>query len=202
MEDVARIEKSCSRFPGVEHVLCTTGAGFLGTINISSVFVRLADIEDRAFSPTPVAQDLEVNRWRFRGVYSQRDVMQGVRARMKQFHRSARAGANSMALNQGSAVDIDFPSAGRTWALNRYSERLRAATHPGMVDVDTTAVEQTGIEGLIDRDRAATSASTHPISPIRCASWWAATTKSPVSATKNSPTTMMWKVQANRRRPP
>src|SRR5947207_7961616 len=49
MEDVlSRIEKELFTFPGVQHVLCTTGASFLGTVNISSVFVRLADIEDRA----------------------------------------------------------------------------------------------------------------------------------------------------------
>jgi HAE1 family hydrophobic/amphiphilic exporter-1 len=163
MDDVlSRIEKELFTFPGVQHVLCTTGAGFLGTVNISSVFVRLADIEDRAFSPTRLwrktleGKPLEA----FRGVYSQRDVMQAVRAHMKQFTDLRVQVRNTMALNQGSApVDIDFSIRGPDLeALNSYSERLReAATRiPGIVDVDTTLrLNKPELKVAIDRDRAA-----------------------------------------------
>ena len=142
--------------------MCTTGAGFLGTINISSVFVRIADIEQRAFSPTRLwrktleGKPLEA----FRGVYSQRDVMQAVRARMKPFTDLRIQVRNTATLNQGSApVDVDFSIRGpELEALNRYSEAMReAATKiPGLVDVDTTLrMNKPEIQVAIDRDRAA-----------------------------------------------
>src|SRR5258706_6686444 len=163
MEDVlARIEKELFALPGVEHVLCTTGAGFLGTINISSIFVRIADIEQRAFSPTRLwrktleGKPLEA----FHGVYSQRDVMQAVRARMKQFTDLRVQVRNIATLNQGSApVDVDFSIRGPDLeALNRYSEAMREAAIkiPGLVDVDTTLrMNKPEIQVAIDRDRAA-----------------------------------------------
>ena len=163
MEDVlARIERELFALPGVEHVLCTTGAGFLGTINISSIFVRITDIEDRAFSPTRL--------WRktlegkpldaFRGVYSQRDVMQAVRARMQQFTDLRVQVRNTMTLSQGSApVDIDFSIRGPDLeALNSFSEQMRRAALriPGIVDVDTTLrMNKPELQVAIDRDRAA-----------------------------------------------
>src|SRR5207249_9038913 len=132
MEDMlSRIEKELVSLPGVEHVLCTTGASYLGTVNNSQLFIRITDIEDRVFSPTRLWRKTLAGKPldAFRGVYSQRDVMQAIRARMKQFTDLRVQVRNSQTLNQGSApVDIDFSIRGPDLeALSRYSEQLREA---------------------------------------------------------------------------
>jgi HAE1 family hydrophobic/amphiphilic exporter-1 len=163
MEDaLVRIEKELFALPGVEHVLCTTGASYLGAVNGSQLFVRITDIEDRVFSPSRLwrktleGKPLEA----FQGIYAQRDVMQAARERMKKFTDLRVQVRNSATLNQGSApVDIDFSIRGPDLnALNRFSEQMRltAMRIPGLVDVDTTLrMNKPELQVAIDRDRAA-----------------------------------------------
>src|SRR5205823_4949822 len=126
--------------PGVQHVLCTTGASYLGVINNSQVFVRITDIEERSFSPMRLLhKTLEGKPWEaFRGIYAQRDVMLAIRERLKQFPDLRVSVRNVQTLNTGSApVDIDFSIRGPELSvLNRYSEELRAeaAKIPGITD--------------------------------------------------------------------
>jgi HAE1 family hydrophobic/amphiphilic exporter-1 len=143
-------------------VLCTTGASYLGAVNGSQLFVRITDIEERVFSPSRLwrktleGKPLEA----FHGIYSQRDVMQAARERMKKFPDLRVQVRNSATLNQGSApVDIDFSIRGPDLAaLNHYSEQMRLAAMqiPGLVDVDTTLrMNKPELQVAIDRDRAA-----------------------------------------------
>ncbi|MBL8209868.1 MAG: efflux RND transporter permease subunit, partial [Bryobacterales bacterium] len=97
----------------------------------------------------------------FQGIYSQRDVMNAIRARLKQFPELRIQVRNSSTVNQGSApVDIDFSIRGPDLNdLSRYSESLRqtALTRiPGLTDVDTTLrMTKPELRVSIDRDRAA-----------------------------------------------
>ncbi|MBI3470880.1 MAG: efflux RND transporter permease subunit [Candidatus Solibacter usitatus] len=163
MEQVlSRINRELFALPGVEHVLDTVGAGYLGIVNNAQVFVRLTDIEERVFSPSRLWKKLLEGRPldAFRGIYSQRDVMQALRARLKQFPDLRGQVRNVATLNQGSApVDIDFVIRGPDLErLSEYSERLRldAANIPGMVDIDTTLrMTKPELRVTIDRGRAA-----------------------------------------------
>ncbi|HTM52022.1 MAG TPA: efflux RND transporter permease subunit [Bryobacteraceae bacterium] len=163
MDDMlARLDKDLFSLPGVQHVLWSTGGSYLGVVNISTGFIRITDIEDRSFSPTRLwrktleGKPLEA----FRGIYSQKDVMQAIRQRVKKYPDLRVSVRNVMTLNQGSApVDIDFSIRGPDLlALNRYSEQLRQAAGqiPGLVDIDTTLrLNKPELRVAIDRDRAA-----------------------------------------------
>ena len=71
----------------------------------------------------------------FQGIYSQRDVMQAIRERLREFQDLRVRVGNLQTMNQGSApYDIDFAIRGPDLiALNDYSERLRRGheRHPG-----------------------------------------------------------------------
>ncbi|MBL8232667.1 MAG: efflux RND transporter permease subunit [Bryobacterales bacterium] len=163
MDAVARrVEAEIRTLPGIEHVLATMGASYLGAVNNAQLFIRIQPIEERVFSlprlwqKTVEGKPMEA----FQGIYSQRDVMQAIRASLKQFKDLRVQVRNSQSISQGSApVDIDFSIRGpELEALNRYSEELRRKTMqiPGMVDVDTTMrLTKPELRVLIDRDRAA-----------------------------------------------
>ncbi|MBI4904656.1 MAG: efflux RND transporter permease subunit [Acidobacteria bacterium] len=157
-----RVEAEMRELPGVEHILATIGASYLGMVNNAQVFVRITNIEDRVFSPSRLwRKTLEGHPMEaFQGIYSQRDVMQAIRAKMKQFPDLRVQVRNAQSLSQGSApVDIDFSIRGPELVeLSRYSERLRdlATKIPGLVDVDTTLrMTKPELRVLLDRDRAA-----------------------------------------------
>jgi HAE1 family hydrophobic/amphiphilic exporter-1 len=163
MEEVARrVEEEIRTLPGIEHVLATMGASYLGAVNNAQLFIRIQRIEDRVFSiPRLWNKTLEGKPMEaFQGLYSQRDVMQAIRARLKRFKDLRIQVRNSQSISQGSApVDIDFSIRGpELEALNRYSEELRRRTMqiPGMVDVDTTMrLTKPELRVFIDRSRAA-----------------------------------------------
>lgn len=163
MDSVARrFEQEIRTLPGVEHVLSTMGASYLGAVNNAQFFIRIQNIEDRVFSlPRLWKKTLEGKPMdAFQGVYSQRDVMTAIRAKVKEFPDLRAQVRNSQSVSQGSApVDIDFSIRGpELLVLNRYSEELREKTMkiPGMVDVDTTLrLTKPELRVSIDRDRAA-----------------------------------------------
>jgi HAE1 family hydrophobic/amphiphilic exporter-1 len=157
-----RVYAELKSLPGVRHVITIAGAGYLQAVNSSRVYVRLEDIEDRVFSLSRLGRMTVEGRPldAFRGIYSQRDVMQAIRERMQQFPDLRFRVGNLQTVNQGSApYDIDFVIRGPDLiALNDYSERLRTAAMnvPGLVDVDTTLrLNKPELHVAIDRDRAA-----------------------------------------------
>ncbi|MCC6345041.1 MAG: efflux RND transporter permease subunit [Bryobacterales bacterium] len=157
-----RVENDLFALPGVEHLLATVGASYLGAVNSAQCFVRIANVEDRALSiPRLLAKTLEGKPLEaFRGIYSQRDVMQAIRDVFKQYPDLRVQVRNSQTINQGSApVDIDFVIRGpELELLSDYSETMRAGAMkiPGLVDVDTTLrMTKPELRVSIDRDRAA-----------------------------------------------
>lgn len=163
MDDVLRrIDSEVKTLPGVEHVLCVVGTGYLQQVNSGRAYVRITDIEERTFSPTRLWQKTLAGKpWEaFQGIYSQRDVMQAIRARMKQFTDLRMRVSNLQTINQGTApVDIDLAIRGPELSeLFKYSEALRLAALkiPGIVDVDTTLrLTKPELRVTIDRERAA-----------------------------------------------
>ncbi len=157
-----RVYNEIRVLPGVKHMVCIVGTGYLQQVNSARVYVRLDDVENRVFSLTRLwHKTLEGKPMEaFQGVYSQRDVMSAVRAKMKQFPDIRGRVGNIQSLNQGSApYDIDFVIRGPELAmLHKYSEELRtkALQIPGLVDIDTTLrVNKPELRVAIDRERAA-----------------------------------------------
>jgi HAE1 family hydrophobic/amphiphilic exporter-1 len=124
------------------------------------LYVRLSDIHDRSFS---------LGRWwrgllkgdpgeAFRGNFTQRDVMNDARARLKQWPDLRISVRNLTSLRQGAPVDIDFSITGPDIAaLEKFSEQMRqkAKEIPGIVDVDTTLrLDKPELLVSIDRPRA------------------------------------------------
>ncbi|MBM3783107.1 MAG: efflux RND transporter permease subunit [Acidobacteria bacterium] len=163
MEQVLdRIYGEVKEMPGVRHFVSIVGTGYLQTVNIARVYIRLEDVENRVLSVSRLwSKTLEGKPWEaFQNVYSQRDVMQAMRAKLKQFKDLRIRVGNLQALNQGSApYDIDFAIRGPDLdQLNRYANTLRetALKTPGLADIDTTLrMNNPELRVFIDRERAA-----------------------------------------------
>ena len=163
MQDVVnRISEELRTLPGVQHVVTIVGTGYLQQVNSGRAYIKLAPIEDRVFSLTRLVRKTlsGAPREAFQGIFSQREVMEAVRQRMKQFPDLRTQVRNTIAVNQGTApVDIDFAIRGPDLeALSEYSEQLRDTVSKisGIVDVDTTLrLTKPELRVVIDRDRAA-----------------------------------------------
>lgn len=160
-EAMLAVEDEVRTIPGVVHVLATAGGGGIGRINGGNLYVRLEDFDKRIFS-------LE-RLWHatlqgdpgaaFRGNYSQRDKMNEIRSRLKQFKDLRISVRNQTSLRQGAPVDIDFVISGpELKELARFSEQLRndLLNSEGIVDIDTTLrLNRPELVASIDRERAA-----------------------------------------------
>jgi HAE1 family hydrophobic/amphiphilic exporter-1 len=163
MQDVLdRVYEDLKPMPGIKHVVAIVGAGYLQAVNSGRVYIQLEDIENRVFSLSRLwKKTLEGKPAEaFQGIYSQRDVMAAVRAKLKLIPDIRSRVGNIQSLNQGSSpYDIDFVIRGpELTELNTYSERLRktAINIPGLVDVDTTLrMNKPELRVVIDRNRAA-----------------------------------------------
>jgi len=147
---------------GVETVLTTVGGGFLDATNSGRGYVRIAPHGERYFSlPRFLGSLVRLDPLgAFRGNYSQRDVMQELRARLRKFKDLRISVRNAPAFNIGGAsVDIDFNIRGpELETLARLSEELRdkALAMGGIADADTTLkLDKPELRVVIDRDRAA-----------------------------------------------
>ena len=157
-----RVYQELNGMPGIKHMVCLVGTGYLQAVNSARVYIRLVDVEDRVFSLSRLwKKALEGKPMdAFKDVYTQRDVMAAVRAKFKQFTDLRGRVGNVQSLNQGSApYDIDFVIRGpEIAALYKYSEALRtkALQIPGLVDIDTTLrINKPELRVFIDRERAA-----------------------------------------------
>jgi len=162
MDEIMRaVETELRSLPAVRLVLANAGGSFLGAVSDGRAYVRLAPHEERTFS-------LE-RLWRgvlagdpgaaFRGNYTQRDVMQEVRRRLRKF-RDVRASVVNLPSFRfpGSFIDIDFVLRGPDLEqLAAYAERLRQrAPELGLMDADTTLkLDKPELRVEIDRARAA-----------------------------------------------
>jgi HAE1 family hydrophobic/amphiphilic exporter-1 len=155
------IEADLLSTPGVRLVLASAGGGFLGNVNQGSAYVRIAPHEERKFSLEKLWREvLNGNPLAaFRGNYTQRDVMQEIRRRLRKYQNLRTSVRNAPSFNIGGGnFDIDFVIRGPDLQqLASYAEKLRQrADQLGIVDADTTLkLDKPELRIEIDRDRAA-----------------------------------------------
>ena len=159
MIDVARhVETELRGVPGIRLVLSSAGgSGFLGSPNNARFYVRLAPHSERVFSWRRL---LQWPPWRaFQGNYSQRDVVQEVRRRLRKFGDLRISIRNPQTFSLGGPnYDIDFALLGPDLeSLSEYTEQLRRkAPALGLLDADTTLrLDKPELRVEIDRERAA-----------------------------------------------
>jgi HAE1 family hydrophobic/amphiphilic exporter-1 len=161
-EAMLAVENEIRSTPGVRLVLSSAGGSFLGSVNQGGAYVRIAPHEERTFSLTKLWESIKRGRpldaWR--GNYTQRDVMQEVRARMRKFAPLRVSVRNAPSFNLGGGnFDIDFVLRGpELLSLSKYAEALRekALKLGGIVDADTTLkLDKPELRVKIDRARAA-----------------------------------------------
>ena len=163
MDDVMRsVSRDIQETRGVETVLVKAGGSFLGNVNTGSAYVRIAPHEERYFSIGRFLKGLlRLNPFTaFRGNYTQRDVMQELRAKFKKYPDLRISVRNAPSFSLGGApVDIDFNIKGPDLdVLADAAERLRSRMLEigGFADADTTLkLDKPELRVLVDRDRAA-----------------------------------------------
>src|SRR5256714_1414332 len=156
------IEKDLLDTPGVRLIQSSSGGSFLGAVNSASVYVRIAPHEERVFSLTKLWDSIKAGHplLAFRGNYTQRDVMQEVRARLQKYAPFRSNVRNAPSFNSGGGnYDIDFVFRGpERENLAQYADTLREKTKEigGIVDADTTLkLDKPELRVHINRDRAA-----------------------------------------------
>ncbi len=152
------VEKELQAVRGVRWVLCSVGGGgFLGSVNNARIYIRLAPHSERTFRWSRL---LQWPPWQaVRGNYSQREVIQEIRQRLRKFTDLRMSIRNQQTINLGGPnYDVDFALLGPDLeALARYSEELRKkAPELGLLDADTTLrLNKPELRVNIDRARAA-----------------------------------------------
>jgi len=162
MDGIMRtVESELRATPGIRLVLATAGGGFLGGVGEGRVYVRMTPHDERTFSLSRLWRATLAGRpmAAFEGNYSQRDVMQDVRRRLRKY-RDLRVSVLNLPSFRfpGSFIDIDFVLRGPDLeALAAYAERLRQrAPELGLIDADVTLkLDKPELRVMIDRARAA-----------------------------------------------
>ena len=125
-EAALRIEDELRKTSGVRQVLSSVGGGFLGSVNGAGFYIRLAPHEERTFGWKRL---LQWPPWRaFQGNYTQRDVQQEIRRRLRYLTDLRIAIRNPQTfVGGGGNFDIDFALLGPELdVLASYADRLRA----------------------------------------------------------------------------
>jgi hydrophobe/amphiphile efflux-1 (HAE1) family protein len=160
-EVMTQVEEDLKTTPGVRLVLTNAGGGFLGGVNQGSAYVRVASIEERSFSVSRLFRGMIAGKplEAFKSNYSQRDVMQEVRTRLRKYRDLRTAVRNAPSFNLGGGgSEIDFVLRGpELEQLVVYAEQLRQkAPEIGIVDADVTLkLDKPELKVEIDRARAA-----------------------------------------------
>ena len=160
-EVMKTIEADLQATPGVRVVLASVGGGFIGGVNQGGAYVRIAPIEERSFSLARVWNGLIHGRplEAFTTNYSQRDVMQEIRTRLRKYKDLRTSVRNAQSFNiGGGGAEIDFVLRGPDLEmLSKYAEELRSkAPELGIIDADTTLkLDKPELRVEIDRARAA-----------------------------------------------
>ncbi len=162
-ETMTAIEKDILDTPGVTMILSSAGGGFLGGVNQGDAYVRIAPHEERTFSFTKLWNETKKGNPfnAFKGNYTQQDVMQEVRRRLRKYApmRTSVRNGRSFNFGAGGRSDIDFVFRGPDIvALAGYADELveRSEKLGGIVDADTTLkLNKPELRVRIDRARAA-----------------------------------------------
>ncbi len=162
MDDAMRsIEAELKDIRGIRTVLTTIAGGPFSTTNEAQIFVAIAPHEERIFSLSRLAKGIVTLKplEAFQGNYSQADVMQQIRGRMRKFTDLRVGVRNLQTFNMGGGNrEIDFAIRGpELGPLAKYAESLRAQSASiGIVDADTTLkLNKPELRARIDRARAA-----------------------------------------------
>ena len=152
-----RVEDELKQVPGVRTVLTSVGSSFLGGLNYANFYVGLTPHEERTFGWKRL---LQWPPWRaFQGNYSQRDIQQEIRQRLKKIPDVRVQVRNPQTfVGGGPNFDIDFALLGPDLnVLFKYAEALRKkAPELGLQDADITLkLDKPELRVEIDRDRAA-----------------------------------------------
>ena len=162
MDDAMRaIEGELRQIRGIQLLLTTIGGGPFATSNEAQVFVAIAPHSERVFSIPRLLKGIVTldPLEAFRGNYSQADVMQQVRSRLRKF-TDVRVGVRNMQTFNigGGNREIDFAIRGPDLEqLAHYSEVLaERAEELGIIDAETTLrLNKPELRARIDRARAA-----------------------------------------------
>jgi HAE1 family hydrophobic/amphiphilic exporter-1 len=158
------VEAEIKGVRGVRSVLTSGGGGFVGGVNQGEIFVRIAPHEERVFGFGRIGHELANGTpWRaFYGNYSQRDVMQEIRGRLRKFPHLRTSVRNITSFNIGGGrTEIVLALRGPDVAtLVASQEKLRALTQsgeiPGVVDAEVgLQLDKPEFRIHVDRDRAA-----------------------------------------------
>jgi HAE1 family hydrophobic/amphiphilic exporter-1 len=161
-EAMQAITREVRALPAVRFMLAQAGGGGLNRVNQGNAYVRIAPHQERTvnlarfWAGLARGEPLAV----FRGNYTQRDVIQEVRRRMRKFRDLRITVRNIPGFNiGGGSFEIDFVIRGpELTALAEYGERLRQRAQElgGIVDADTTLkLDRPELRVEIDRERAA-----------------------------------------------
>jgi HAE1 family hydrophobic/amphiphilic exporter-1 len=161
-EVMQKVDAELRSIPGVEFVLVTAGSSFIGGVNAGQAYVRIAPHEERVFSFSRLIREtLKGQPQRaFQGNYTQRDVMQLARKKLKKYKELRVSVRNLPSFNLGGGnFEIDFSIQGpELEALDRYVRELKERSEKlgGIVDADTTLdLDKPELSVVIDRERAA-----------------------------------------------
>jgi HAE1 family hydrophobic/amphiphilic exporter-1 len=161
-EAVQAMDREIRSVRGVRLVLLTAGGNFLGRVNQGGGYVRTVPFEDRTLTATRLWQGLVRGAplSAFRDNYSQREIMQEVRQRLRKLRDMRITIRNFAGFNIGGGnFDIDYVLRGPELSvLAQYGEQLRqrAVAAGGMLDLSTTLrLDRPELRVVIDRERAA-----------------------------------------------
>jgi HAE1 family hydrophobic/amphiphilic exporter-1 len=162
-ETMSAIEKDILDTPGVEMVMSSAGGGFLGGVNQGDAYIRIKPHEERTLSFSKLWHETKKGNPlnAFRGNYTQQDVMQEVRRRLRKYApmRTSVRNGRSFNFGTGGRTDIDFVLRGPDIvALAGYADELveRSEQLGGIFDADTTLkLNKPELRVRIDRERAA-----------------------------------------------
>ena len=147
---------------GIQLVMATSGSFFLGSVNVGQAYVRMAPHEERTFSFARLWHGLLAGDpgQAFQNNYTQRDMIQEVRRRLRKFRdlRTQTRNFPSFNIGAGGTFEIDFAIRGPDLqALAAYGEQLRLqAPKLGLVDINSTLrLDKPELRVEIDRARAA-----------------------------------------------
>ena len=162
-ETMTAIEKDILDTPGVTMIMSSAGGGFLGGVNQGDAYVRIEPHENRTLSFSKLWHETKKGNPfnAFCGNYTQQDVMQEVRRRLRKYApmRTSVRNGRSFNFGTGGRTDIDFVFRGPDIvALAGYADELveRSEKLGGIVDADTTLkLNKPELRVRIDRERAA-----------------------------------------------
>jgi hydrophobic/amphiphilic exporter-1 (mainly G- bacteria), HAE1 family len=160
MDELVRaVDADLRQVRGVKTVLVTTGGGFLSAVNFAQAYVRLVPHEERVFSITRLLKDTaRLRPWKaFQGNFTQRDVMQDVRRRMRKYAPVQLNVRNIQAFSIGGGnAELEFAIRGpELGTLVKYADTLRERAE-GIVDANISLqLDKPELRAQIDHDRAA-----------------------------------------------